>query len=406
MPSHPAIADVELRFRPRGPGRCFGAAFLCVWLCAWAAGEVFALAVIGHGTYSLVTGRPAFNSDQPVRLGPAIAVGCFLLVWLTIWTIGGVMAIRELLRSVWAEDRLVLDPDVLVRSHQLGPFRFTRRLARTEIRRVFVQPATTALMAQLGANVIELTSLGTPVDRAAAADTLRVALGLADEDAAAGPAALPEDWQEAAGPRGERLLVPNLQTRRKQALVVACVTSIVWTGLVLLVREGLHEPGLWAVILMLTALAAWLTRQTLWLFRGRHEWRIERGRLIHQRRFADDVTELAEARALELTESTDSDGDRWYRLNAVELSPPAFARAGKLPKQLKMARSIHDATAPRCLGRWLSVQAGIPLHDRVPTEADKQAEMARLKEQLANSGKFGRFIVRLLARARRSRDQR
>ena len=154
---------------------------------------------------------------------------------------------------------------------------------------------------------------------------------------------------------------------------------------------------------MVSVLAVWLARQTVWMHRGRKEWRIEHGKLIHQRRFGAEVTELAEARALELTESSDSDGDRWYELRAIEVSQPAFARAGKIPPQLKIDRAIHDPTAPRCLGLWLSQRAGIPFHDRVPTEVDKQAEIARLKDQLANSGKFGRFAARLIDRANRTR---
>ena len=33
---------MEVRLRPQGVGRYFGAAFLAFWLCGWAAGEVFA----------------------------------------------------------------------------------------------------------------------------------------------------------------------------------------------------------------------------------------------------------------------------------------------------------------------------------------------------------------------------
>lgn len=172
----------------------------------------------------------------------------------------------------------------------------------------------------------------------------------------------------------------------------------VWSGLVLLARERLGEPNLWGVTLLLTVLAAWLSRQTLWMFRGRKEWWIGSGVLVHQRRFADEVTELCRARALELTESRDSDNDAWYHLNAIALSPSPLTRADKAPARIRIAHSIHDPTEPRCLGRWLSQQAAIPFHDRVPTEADKLADVTRLKEQLASSGKFGGFVVRLLDR--------
>lgn len=402
MPADQTIADMKLRFRPRGVGRFAGAAFLSLWLCGWAAGETFALFMLGHGIYSLITGRPALGSDQPLQLGPALAVGCFLAVWLTIWTLGGVMAIRELLRSLWAEDRLILDRDALTRVHRLGPFVFTRRLARSEIRRVFVQqhgsrPLT--LMAQLGTGVIELTALGTQTERDEAAQQLRTVLGLAEESPATWPAALPEQWQVITESRGDIRLVPNLKTRRKQALIVSAIAIIVWSAAALLTRESLRDPKLWAVTAMVGAAAVWLGWQAIWLHRGRKEWRIEHGKLILQRRFGLEVTELTEARALELTESSDSDGDRWYELRAVELSPSAFAPARKIPRSLKIDRSIHDPTAPRCVGRWLSQRADIPFHDRVPTETDRQAERVKLREALAASGKFGRWVARFIEKA-------
>ena len=412
MISEPTSEGFVMRFRPRGAGRFVGAAFLLVWLCGWAGGEAFALFVIGYGIYSLVTGRPAFGSDQPIQLGPAVAVGCFLLVWLAIWTLGGIMAIRELLRSVWAEDRLVLDRAGLVCSHRLGPFVSTRRLPRSEIRRVFVQESggrPWSMMAQLGAGLIELTDLGTPEERATAAGQLRAALGLADEIQPTWPAALPEDWQEIIGPRGEVLLVPNLQTRRKQALIVSVIAVVVSTAGLLLAAKSLRHPNLWVLAAMIGAVAVWLGRQALWLHRGRKEWRIEPGKLVLQRRFGADVTELMAARALELVESSDSDGDRWYELRAIELAPPPYNprdRTGKVREHLQIDRAIHDPTEPRCLGLWLSQRASVPFHDRVPDDAARRPDLARLRGDLSRSGKFGRFIVRLLDRANVSRNNR
>ncbi len=393
----------EFIFRPREPGRVRDALFLCLWLCFWAVGEVLALFFLGEGIWALLTGRPAAGADEPLRMAPALGAGAFLLVWLAIWTVGGVMAIQEFFRLVWAEDRLALDRDVLRCTRLRGPFTSSCALARREIRRVFVQPTNTTLMVQIKSNLMKLTDLGTPAERTEAARQLCAAIELSEENASVEPAALPDDWQEAAGPRGERLLVPNLKTRRQQAVVIAIITGVVWTGLVLLARESLSEPTLWVVTLMLTMMGVWLARQTLWLFRDRKEWRIEPGRLVHQRRCAGAVTELCEARALELTESRDSDNDAWYHLHAINLAPSPFTHAGQTPDKIRIMHSIHDPTESRCLGRWLSQQAGIPFHDCVPTEADKQAEFARIKDQLARSGKFGRFVSRLLDRAGRAR---
>jgi hypothetical protein len=404
--------DVVMRFRPRGAGRFVGAGFLSLWLCGWAVGEAFALLLIGNGIDALVTGRPAVGSAEPLRLGPALAAGAFLLVWLTLWTIGGVMAIRELLRTLWAEDCLRLDQDKLTRVHRLGPFVSTKHWPRAEIRRVFVQSTSAGLgtlMAQAGSVVTELTDLGTPAERNEAVRDLRSALGLPEDDSPTDLAALPDDWQEMVDPRGQRLLVPNLRTRRTQAHIVSVIAGIVWTGVVLLAWESQREPNLWVVTIMVSALAVWLGRQAIWLHRGRHEWRIERGRLVHQRRSGVAVTELAEARALELLESTDSDGDRWYELRAIQLSAPAYAfrvRSHKIRPHEQIHRAIHDPTAPRGLGLWLAQTASIPFHDRVPDNAARRAEFARVRDQLARSGRFGRFVARILDRISAKRRDR
>jgi hypothetical protein len=394
----------EFLFRPRGFGRFPSAIFLALWLCAWAVGEGFAIFILGHGIWALLTDSPMFASSEALQLAPALAVGAFLLIWLTIWTIGGVMAMQEFWRLLWAKDRLVLDHDTLCRFRRRGPFKSTHSLSRNEIRRVFIRPSNSVLMVQLKETIFELTDLGTAAERSEAAQRLCAAMSLPDVDRSAVPAALPEDWQEVAGPHGERLLVPNLETRRKQAIVVAIVTGLVWSMLLLLAREAMSEPFVWIVALLLTILAAWLARQTLWMLRGRKEWRIESGSLLHQRRFAGEVTELFQARALELAVSHDSDGDPWYHLNAIELSPPTFAPADRTPEKIRIMYSIHDATEARSLGRWLARQAGIPLHDRVPGEADRRAEITRVMGELARSGKFGRFVVRLFRRSRRTRE--
>jgi hypothetical protein len=335
--NQPVMAQgfLTLSFRPRGAGRFAGAAFLLFWLAGWAAGEAFALAFIIKGVHSLLTGR--------APLAPTLAVGCFLLVWLTFWTLGGILAIRELLRLLWAEDRLALDHETLTRTHRLGPFVFRRQLTRQEIRRVYLQQ--TKLLALTGDGVVDLTDLGTPAERAEAATQLRAELDLPDDPGLPGCAALPAAWQEIVGPRGESLLVPNLRTRRQQALVVAIITTACWTVAAALARASLREPTLWALTAMFGVAAIWLTRQTVWLRRGRKEWRLERGRLVWQRRLGLDVAELADARALELIESTDSDGDRHYELRAIELSAPASSVAGWPSGWTGQGRAIAFAAA-------------------------------------------------------------
>ena len=392
-----------LRFRPRGAGRFGGAVFLSVWLCGWAVGEAFALAVLGGGVYSLVTGRAVMGAERPVEIGPAVGIGCFLLFWLALWTLGGVLAIRQLLHSVWAQDRLAPDREGLVRARRLGPLRFVRRLARTDIQRIYVQSFGArpgALMADLGNGTTMLTDLGTPEERVDAVARLSAALGL-PADTSAPQAGLTESWQQIIGPRGKPVLVPNLRTRRREAVVVAALALVAWSAVVLLALGSLRHPGQWAITAMVAVAAAWLARQALWLHRGRKEWRIEPGRLVLQRRVGNAVTELREARALELVEVSGGDGDTAYELNAIELATPPGAPRGRARRGdvvIQIERALHDPTEPRRLGLWLSQQAGVPLHDRVPDQASRQAEICRLRDQLAGSGKFGRLAARLLDR--------
>jgi hypothetical protein len=167
------------------------------------------------------------------------------------------------------------------------------------------------------------------------------------------------------------------------------MTGVVVSVMLLLIRGSLREPNLWVLTAMVGALAAWLVRQSLWLYRGRKEWRVERGRLVHQRRYGGEVTELAEARALELTEATDTDGDCWYSLAALVNGKP-----------VTILKTIHDPTAPRHLGLWLSQRAAIPFQDKVLPEADRQAELTKLTDALAATGKFGRWLREKLAKHR------
>ena len=80
--------------RDRSVGRFGGAAFLMVWLCGWALGEVLASAAL----YTLVFKAPDLR-------GGSAPPGLFLLVWLTFWTFGGIMAMRQVSLQVRRTER-------------------------------------------------------------------------------------------------------------------------------------------------------------------------------------------------------------------------------------------------------------------------------------------------------------
>ncbi|AFY30180.1 hypothetical protein [Cyanobium gracile] len=382
----------SFRFRPVGPGRFFVAGFLSLWLCGWLAGEVFAL-------WALWRILAAFLASGE---GP-LPVALFLLVWLGLWSVGGIVALREVLRALWSEDRLTVSADgELERLVQRGPFRRRRALSGREIRCFQVRAAGVGagpLVAELPGRSIEITRLGSLRQRREAADQLNRRLGLRPlpEDPAPAPgphqipaaAVLPAGWQELTPSFGSPLLVPDLALRRQQRLVMGLVNLVLWGLLALLLQNGRAGPGFWAlgVPLALVALAGgW---GLLWLALGRLEWRLEPRVLVLQRRFGNRLRTLGEARALELVERVDSDGDRSYRLQGTRPPDPP----------LRVEDHASDPTSLRHLGAWLAARSRVPFEDRVPSEEQRRqqrAEMERLRQQLAGSGRFGRWAARQL----------
>jgi hypothetical protein len=398
----------ELVFRPRGAGRFVQVAFLSIWLVAWAVGETFALFLLGHGIWALWTGSPAMGQEEPLGWGIALAVGSFLIVWLSLWTLGGVMAMQEWLRLVWARHRLRVSAGGIELTRQLGPWITTRRLARGDIRRIYVTPYRAVLTAETANGVVELTDLGRPEQMRAAESFLRAALQLREDDAVAIPSVPPAGWQEIVLPRGQRALVQDLKTRHIQALLLSGVAAVVSLVAWMVLRESLRDPDLLAVAAMLCVAAAWLVWKAIGLHRGRKEWRLEAGKLVLQRRFGSRVTAvLGEATALELIERVDTDDDRWYQLEAVGQQFPAKRRRGRSAGKPETARkearftltqTLSDPTEPRHLGLWLSQRIGVSFTDRVSDAQDRAAEIAELRQTLSSSGRFGRFLDRLLSR--------
>ncbi|WP_216901445.1 hypothetical protein [Synechococcus sp. CCY 9618] len=373
----------SLRFRPHGVGRFFVAGFLSLWLCAWSAGELFALWFLW--TF-LTTGQ-----------GP-LAVVVFVLLWVSVWSWGGIVALTLVLRCLWSEDRLVLHDDGRLEClARLGPFRRRRALPWREILRFRVQAEAArggALVAELPGRTLEITRLGNLRQRQEAAEQLNRALGPRPEprEPNPAPAVLPAGWQEVSPSFDSPLLVPHPGLRRRQSLAMGLVCLLVWGLLALLVGGALTRPALWVGVLVLGALGLACGWGLLWLLFGRREWRLEPRRLVLQRRFAGRLRTLGEARALQLTETIDSDGDRCYRLEATR-------SAGR---PLTVDHSGQDPASLRSLGAWLAARAHVPFEDRVPTEAQRlerrTAELQRLRQQLTEAGPLGRWAAQLIDR--------
>lgn len=390
----------QIRFRARGVGRFLGAAFLGLWLCGWAAGECFAVWIVYRGAVSLATGQPPTSGGDPVPLPAMIGIGIFLFFWLFLWTLGGILAMREMLRLLWCEDRLTVHGGGLAVHQVIGPFTSTREIPRDTIRDVLLMPRG-RLVARTDRGTVDLTQLGTVVEREQAAVALRTELGIADSTAEGGP--LPKEWEEVITPEGERVATPALGTRRTQARVAMIAAMAFATVALIVTREATVQLALIPGAILLLAATGGLTWGAIWLARGRTEWRIGSGRLTLRKRFNASVRDIFEARRLELSTSTDSDGDEWLHLDALASADaePAGASHHWVQKPSKnrrrIASAMNDPTLPRQLGVWLARTADMPLDDRSAPKA-KAMELAELRSQLEKSGTLGRIAARFIDR--------
>ncbi len=391
------------RLAPRGAGRFAGAGFLALWLAGWAIGEAFAIAVLARGAWALATGRPFGNAGSAPGLAGALATGAFLLVWLTFWTLGGYLAARELLRLAWSGQRFVVGPEGLTRIERLGPFTSRRTFARGVPLRLYLLDRPGALMADAAGERVELTRLGTAEERAELRQAIARELGLPDEPAdASEPPALPRGWKLLTDPEGRRVLVRDLEARRKLALTLTVLTALAGTATAALAWRGQDDGNALVPAAMAAALTIGLALMQQRLARTRPEWRLDSGRLVLRRRGPSGAKDLFEAASLEIAESRDDDGDAWYELVALGADAArggaAIARAGRRHERRTVIRELHDPRPVRAFGAWLVRETHLPLADRSTTEG-RAAELRELKQQLAASGRLGAWAARLLERA-------
>src|SRR5687768_14778814 len=132
---------------------------------------------------------------------------------------------------------------------------------------------------------IELSRLGTLAERQEAAKELRTELalgeslrpGLVPEEGA--PAGLPKGWEETITPEGERALVPDHKTRTIQARVAGVLALVMAVATLAVVGGSVGSPALIPGAIMALLATLGLAWGTLWLARGRKEWKIGSGRL-------------------------------------------------------------------------------------------------------------------------------
>lgn len=401
----------QARMRPQGIVRLFPAAFLTFWLCGWAVGEGMAIWFLAAGAKSLLTGEPMGHTPMP-PVPVMLAMGAFVIFWLTLWTYGGITALGELLRLVWSEDRIVAGPGGITLHTSRGPFRKKVEIPRDEIRAIVPSARGSALAVETLRAAIVLTRNGSTAEREEIATMLRSELGLKDQPAGASTtwipgmapveaSGLPSGWEDAISPEGERILIRNPHTRAVAARVVGLFALGMAALAVSVVRKALTEGiALLAPAVIVTIFALGLACATFWLALARSEWKIGSGRVILRQRFRGTARDLFEADRLELTFSSDSDGDERFALMALKGAGASIGGSVFFtdPKCRRLVdSSLKDATGPRRLGSWLAQAAGVPFDDRTGSAA-RQADIAAITAKLELSGPLGRFAAKLVNR--------
>lgn len=388
---------LNAELRVTGISRYFGAAFLAFWLVGWAVGEAIVLWILAVGAWSLFTGRPPEPGRQPFAPAAALPTGLFLLFWVTLWTFGGLMAVRELLRLLFGRDRMLATEGGLEIEHKCGPLRSRKKLLREEIRRFYRRPHSAALCVETSRGTTELTRLGSAAERAELEHALNAEFPmLAAEQSAEG--ALPAGWCKITSPEHHTVLVKDPSTRRKQAIVAWGVFALISSPVLYLLFATQMQPSTWALALSLVAVAGLVGWGAVWLSSGRREWRLENGRLILQSRFGQNLTTRFEAVSLELIEDTSGEDGTSYHLTAVAAAAPPRPCSYRIGKHRRILHSqTDDPTEPRNFGLWLVQRCHLPFEDQTTSEA-KAKSLEELKQQLANSGRFGRAALRLIER--------
>ena len=404
-------AGLEVRLRIAGFGRFFGAAFLSIWLMGWVVGEVVALWLFGQGIRAVLTGQPAGAGHKPVEWSVAMAAGLFLMVWLVLWTIGGVAAARELLRLLFGRDTIIAGPDGLEITNRAGILRSVKRIPREKIHRIYVVSASAPISVETTTGTVVLTHLGTVSERRELIETLTAELAIPPQTPT--NAELPTGWCELLSPECDAVLVKDPAIRIKQARTTWIVCAVLASVPAYLLAGAERWTDVVGTVLFFALLAGAAACGATWLSFGRNEWKLEKGRLLLQRRFRRNLTSRFEAASLELDEDRSGDDGPTYALIAIAVgaegvSTPAYTYAARKSRRTICSQSIVP-TVPRNLGAWISQRCQIPFADLTTAEAKGQ-QLAALKDQLAGSGRMGQWALRVIERletpSSRSREGR
>jgi len=385
-------------FRSRGWTRFIPAAFLAIWLCAWAVGEALALNVLALGARACLRGDSPWPGHR-VPEGPSLVPVCiFLLLWLTLWTLGGWAALRELLRLLWGEDRVTVGQGHLVSERRRGPFTSTRSFELAEVSGFRVRLGRSrALVMDHRSGSRELTRMGNPETLQEAAQRLRAVCREGGLQAVS-ETELPPDWLQEYTQDNGTVLVRHPRLRARSGRVVTALAVVALILEVPLALGAGHSMGLLSLSLLTGIAFLGFTAGAIWLRLGRMEWCLEPGRMLLFRRFGSRLEPRFEARGLALVEARDSDGDPSVEL--LGLREPGNWREADRRCRCLIHREFADLERAARLGRWLAKRCGLPLEDRTTPERQNQLTAESLAD-LNASGRLGRWLAEHLGARRK-----
>jgi len=306
--------------RERGCVRVPLALFLAVWLCGWAAGEVFAARALW---WMLRNGAGA----QPMNWFVAAFVG----LWLAGWTFGGVAAAGALLRMLAGRDEIQTGPTEWRVWRGVAGLGTERTLPVSAIRAVFVTPKG-SVIAELAERDVVLTRYGTPEEKQRIAARFE---GRAPENE------LPRRWRAVRD--GDRTRIEPRGVESPGCLVLCAILAAAAVAPILRFDE------LPAIALVLCSLAAlsFGGMVVTGAFR-RQGWLAGRGSLTAWTTFFGMRRERAFDRdSLAVKHHRDSDGDDHFALVAQAEG-----------KERTLLRKMNDDRTVLRLGRFLAAQAG------------------------------------------------
>lgn len=337
----------QVRLPVRGTGRLIAATLLSVWLCAWAAGEVFVLGTLAAGFRDLVAPGWLTNilpaMQQTANVAPRFAM-LFMGLWFALWTVGGALGMRELARALFGEDIVRWNTDGIDVTHRAGPFTQSKHLSYADVRDFLVGPRG-ALVAETSHGRMTIAAAGSSEDRRELQVSLTEAWNLSgglarQRDAEAETA--PMGWRVEKDENGGTMLVSDSTQRRAVAVALVAIATMPAIAMVTLLRDPVSVS--WAAVAGFAVLTLSALLGAGWIATSRVELRPrEQGLTWRATGLGREWVQDYHPASLHVERTTDADGDERFRL---------LVESRGLTRELGAA--VQSPASALHLGRWLA----------------------------------------------------